>query len=718
MRIKNGGASWIGLVILLTLLGGPAVGKAQSIALGEPGDWADRLISIIGEHSDNLVVAYSLDGGAAWYRATVYPGTTIDQWRTTGDSTWTAGTIYGWIPTGQQQSVWNYFYDIPMPMDSALLRIKREGDGQILLEQEMDLRGASDVFVADHRNFTQLAGGSLPSPWTMVPGTEKSPAVDSVFCSVADPYAPPLVLAPELTGWHHIFVGMETNPTVRVSLSQEGTQYPVPEYLATPTGRPMQEVYIKSADMTGQDVNLALGGARHWRDASVRHVRFVPMTEQEVTHFHNVRDLAETQGRPFAGYVEQCTPAYYEPDSLTLLDHTRNEMQLNKARGSTDVYVHAIRAGSKAWYHSDVVDRFTGWGNWGNWMAQGDPMAVAVTEGHAAGLKVFADMGMNVSYTTDGLRESTITEHPEYLYGGSGIFLDYNVLEVRDYVVSIATELMTKYDVDGINLDFARFAPNYIFTEASLVNVVQRIDAARQAAEVQWGHEITVATRIPSYLYDFGIYSGDFPEFVAALETWAANGWIDRVMACHYGTVEYANQLELDRYAEAIEGTDVELWGDLYGIFGGTAQSDWLAAAREWVTQGLDGGFFFYTTDRPTEFEQINWQLRLVDFPGLHVFDYLLPGDLNGDGFVGSDDLDIVRGFWGQTVTPSDLLHGDPSGDGFVGGEDLDFVRANWGQGIPPVPGAQANVPEPGILTCVMAGALGLIVLGRRHKVK
>ena len=61
-----------------------------------------------------------------------------------------------------------------------------------------------------------------------------------------------------------------------------------------------------------------------------------------------------------------------------------------------------------------------------------------------------------------------------------------------------------------------------------------------------------------------------------------------------------------------------------------------------------------------------------------------LPGDLNGDRFVGSADLDIVRANWGATVTPGDLLHGDPSGNGIVNSADLDIVRANWGAGTQP----------------------------------
>ncbi len=83
-----------------------------------------------------------------------------------------------------------------------------------------------------------------------------------------------------------------------------------------------------------------------------------------------------------------------------------------------------------------------------------------------------------------------------------------------------------------------------------------------------------------------------------------------------------------------------------------------------------------------------------------------LPGDLNGDGMVGSADLDIVRANWGSTVTPGDLMMGDASGDGNVGSADLDIVRANWGQTAP------ANVPEPSVLLLLLGG---LALLGRRR---
>ncbi|MEZ6190690.1 MAG: FG-GAP-like repeat-containing protein [Phycisphaerales bacterium] len=80
-----------------------------------------------------------------------------------------------------------------------------------------------------------------------------------------------------------------------------------------------------------------------------------------------------------------------------------------------------------------------------------------------------------------------------------------------------------------------------------------------------------------------------------------------------------------------------------------------------------------------------------------------LPGDLDGDGFVGIADLNIVLGNWNTNVTAGDALMGDPSGDGFVGIEDLNAVLGNWNTGTPP----GYAVPEPAsLILFVLPGLL------------
>ena len=87
----------------------------------------------------------------------------------------------------------------------------------------------------------------------------------------------------------------------------------------------------------------------------------------------------------------------------------------------------------------------------------------------------------------------------------------------------------------------------------------------------------------------------------------------------------------------------------------------------------------------------------------------LLPGDLNGDGYVGLDDLQLILDHWNQNVTQGDLLSGDVSNDGYVGLDDLQPVLDNWNKGTPPTP---ASIPEPATL-CVLT-LTGAVMLRRR----
>jgi len=63
------------------------------------------------------------------------------------------------------------------------------------------------------------------------------------------------------------------------------------------------------------------------------------------------------------------------------------------------------------------------------------------------------------------------------------------------------------------------------------------------------------------------------------------------------------------------------------------------------------------------------------------AYESVIPGDLDGDGFVGQGDLDIILAGWGD-APPVDP-RADPSGDGAVGQADLDIVLDDWGQAIP-----------------------------------
>jgi len=54
-------------------------------------------------------------------------------------------------------------------------------------------------------------------------------------------------------------------------------------------------------------------------------------------------------------------------------------------------------------------------------------------------------------------------------------------------------------------------------------------------------------------------------------------------------------------------------------------------------------------------------------------------GDINFDGVVNSDDLDVIRANWGRSVPAGSIADGDLNGDGVVNSDDLNVIRSNWG---------------------------------------
>ncbi len=164
------------------------------------------------------------------------------------------------------------------------------------------------------------------------------------------------------------------------------------------------------------------------------------------------------------------------------------------------------------------------------------------------------------------LHSRFLREHPEFkrkpgpISAWTDICLDYGRPEVRDHAMALIKEVCSRYDMDGLELDWNRFPLHLKEGEEelhrdTLTEWMGEVRKVVRDAEKKWGHPILLVPRVsarPEVAYGIGL---------DAVE-WAKRGIIDHlIVAPFWATTDF--NIPVEEWIEELEGTGVRVTAGL-----------------------------------------------------------------------------------------------------------------------------------------------------------
>jgi uncharacterized lipoprotein YddW (UPF0748 family) len=318
-------------------------------------------------------------------------------------------------------------------------------------------------------------------------------------------------------------------------------------------------------------------------------------------------------------------------------------MILFQVRGTADAfYTPGLEPWSARLNSGGVLGQDPGW----------DPLARMISSAHAAGLQVHAYLNVYPTwYGTEAPLESTTPVHPFWTwshwpntdwadwrhwywdYGlgqlmpmplnSSYLFASPAAPMVADHVVNVAKDILNRYDVDGLHLDYIRYAgPQYScdpYTQASTTCFTSgwedwqrgQISALVQRIYNKMPSDVMLSAAVwPIYVdrWGWGATEGR-NDYYQDSQAWAASGIVDALMPMIYPA----------NYDCDDEGFwTQEKWQILAADFQGHRSGRYIVA-------GIGGGY--------CTFDEIAWRIeqgRALGTAGHAIFSY---SGLNSHGY-------------------------------------------------------------------------------------
>jgi len=205
------------------------------------------------------------------------------------------------------------------------------------------------------------------------------------------------------------------------------------------------------------------------------------------------------------------------------------------------------------WDLDDPATNLTAWHRrmWLIHQAGVDPYAACIEFSRSKGISPWVSMRMNdTHYIDDPHKANTFWKnHPEFRCSPGGGF-NFAIPEVREHHLALIQELLQRYDIDGVELDWMRFCHHFKPDEAeagceTLTEFMRQVGVLATKASNRRKHPIRIAARVPAV-----------PEFSRGLGldavTWVQEGLVDTLIVS-------SSWMPADR------NTPVEAWRRLIG---------------------------------------------------------------------------------------------------------------------------------------------------------
>ena len=233
----------------------------------------------------------------------------------------------------------------------------------------------------------------------------------------------------------------------------------------------------------------------------------------------------------------------------------------------------------------------------------GGPMTILTRQSREAGLPFFPRVRMNSHYDMDPDHPGYgrfRRERPDLMIGRPGesipegtiewgikTGLDFTFPEVREHRLSIVEEVVERFDVDGVELDYMRhpafFRPDEAYGSRYLMTDL--VDKARRLldeAGSSRGRRLPLAVRVPPTLYDSARIGLDVGE-------WIAGGLVD-IVVVGGGFIPFETPIR--EFTAAASGTGCLVYGCIEGTVTADERSMRSLAAL-WSEDGAAGVYLY-----------------------------------------------------------------------------------------------------------------------------